>query len=79
MDQKVFCRKDDIVLRGDPRDIMLPAQYKLAVLSWCRKNGIVAECPLNKDNQHLARDYFGVNLWRVKDDKQRLLFILKWS
>lgn len=79
MAEKIFMERDRLTLRGDDRDIMLPAQYKLAVLSWCRKNHINIECPLNKDNEHIARHYFGMNLWRIKDEKQRMWFRLKWT
>lgn len=77
--QKVFCKKDGIVLQGDPRDIMLPAQYKIMILNWCRKNGVMIESPLSKEYEYIARDYFGVNLWRIRDEKQRMWFTLRWS
>jgi hypothetical protein len=79
MAEKIFMERDRFILRGDDRDIMLPAQYKMAVLSWCRKNNIDVELPLNKDNEHIAKHYFGVNLWRIRDEQQRAWFALRWS
>lgn len=79
MADRIFIQKDRLTLRGDERDIMLPAQYRPAVLKWCRRNRIQIECPLNKDNEHIARHYFGVNLWRIRDEQQRMWFMLKWS
>jgi hypothetical protein len=79
MAEKVFMERNKCSLLGDDRDIMLPAQYKLAVLSWCRKNQIDIECSLNKDNEDIARRYFGMNLWRIKDEKQRMWFMLRWA
>lgn len=77
--KKVFCSKDDIELIGDERDVILPIQYKMEVLNWCRKNNVIVELPMDKENEELAFLYFGVNLWRIKNDKQRMLFILRWS
>ncbi len=79
MAEKIFMERDRLVLRGDDRDFMLPVQYRMAVLRWCRLNGIDVETPLNKDGEHIAQQYFGVNLWRVRDEKQRAWFALKWS
>lgn len=79
MAERIFMERDRLTLRGDDRDIMLPAESKKAVLKWCRRNRIQIECPLNKDNEQIARHYFGVNLWRVKDEQQRMWFMLKWS
>ena len=79
MAEKIFMKRDGIVLRGDDRDFMLPAQYKMAVLRWCRLNHIDIECPLSQANRGLARGYFGMDIWRVKDEKQRMWFMLRWS
>lgn len=79
MGTKVFIEKGKFKLIGDERDIMLPTQYKIAVLEWCRKNSIEVECPITEDHQHIARQYFGVNFWRIRDEQQRTWFILKWA
>jgi len=78
-DQKVFAVKDRLQLLGDPRDIAVPvAQYK-EVVQWCKRMRIKAEIPLNRDNKHIAEHYFGLHLWRVQDDEQRVWFALKWA
>lgn len=79
MAEKIFMERDGVVLRGDHRDFMLPAQYKMAVLAWCRRNKIIAELPLSPEYQAVARDYFGMNLWRIRDEQQRMWFALRWS
>ena len=79
MAEKVFMERRDIVLRGDHRDFMLPVQYTRAVLLWCRKNKVDVERPLKDDHGILAREYFGMELWRIRDEQQRMWFALKWS
>ena len=79
MAEKIFMKRDKFILLGDDRDIMLPAQLKKSVLSWCKKNSINVETPLNKDNEHIARHYFGVNLWRVQNEQHRMWFMLRWG
>ena len=78
MAEKIFMERDRFVLRGDDRDIMVPAQHRKAVVRWCRQNKIDLECPLSKDNQAIIKDYFGVNLWRVRDEQQRMWFVMRW-
>ena len=79
MAEKIFMTRDRFTLRGDDRDIMVPAQYKSSVLRWCRKNKIDVECPLSKDHQDIVKHYFGVNLWRIRNDQQRMWFIMRWA
>ena len=79
MGQRVFLVKDRIQLIGDERDFVVPVKSRREVLSWCKKMGIQVEQPLNKDNRHIANHYFDVDLWRVKDDTQRLWFQIKWA
>ena len=79
MGEKIFLERDRFVLRGDDRDIMISAQHKRAVLKWCRQNNIDFELPLSKDQQEIVKHYFGVNLWRVRDEQQRMWFALRWS
>jgi hypothetical protein len=79
MGEKIFMEKDKLTLRGDDRDIMLPVQYKMAVLRWCRRNKIDFEFPLSKDQQDIVKHYFGVNIWRVRDEQQRMWFMFRWS
>lgn len=79
MSQTILLQKGNSTLWGDPRDVLVPTDLRGQVLSWCWLNGVKARLPLNKDNQHISRVYFGVDVWRVKDDKQRTMFTLKWS
>ena len=79
MAEKIFMERDGVVLRGDHRDFMLPVQHTMAVLAWCRRNQIDIERPLSKGNRGVARGYFGMDIWRVKDEKQRMWFALRWS
>ena len=79
MTDKIFMERDRFTLRGDERDIMLPAQYKMTVVRWCKRNNIDFEFPLSNDQQEIAKHYFGVNLWRIRDEQQRMWFVLKWS
>jgi hypothetical protein len=79
MAEKIFLERDRFTLRGDDRDIMVPVQYRKEVLLWCRQNNINFELPLSKDQQEIVKQYFGVNIWRVRDEQQRMWFVLKWS
>ena len=77
MAEKIFIEKGGMVLRSDSRDFVLPVQYKMEVLAWCRENKIIAEHP--KHNESTARFWFGMDIWRIKDEKQRMWFALRWS
>jgi hypothetical protein len=77
--QKVFVVKDGLQLRGDPRDIAIPADQYKEVVKWCKKMKVKAEIPLSRDNKNIAEYYFGMHLWRVQDEKQRVWFAMKWA
>lgn len=77
--QKVFLTRNRIQLIGDARDFVVPVKHRAEVLHWSRQTNIEVECPLNKDNQYLCEHYFGVDMWRVKEEQQRLWFALKWA
>ena len=76
---KLFAEREKYRLTGDPRDIMVPADCKKDVVLWCRQMGIDLEIPMNRDNQDIVERYFGVNLWRVRDEQQRIMFVLRWA
>ncbi len=78
-DIKVFAEKYGLRLVGDPRDIMVPNKYQSEVLRWCRENGIVVEVYARDANDAMVQRLFNVNLWRVKDEAHRTLFILRWT
>ena len=78
MAQKVFIdvESTDIKLVSDDRDIMLPLAVRPQVEEWCRVNEITAE-PVG--DRVFIQTMFGVTLWRVRDEQQRLAFILRWA
>jgi hypothetical protein len=76
---KVFCKRNDLVVQSDERDIMLPVQYTTTLLSWCEQNGVNIESPLTRDEQQLLKQRFGVSIWRVRDAGQRSWFLLRWA
>ena len=79
MATKVFKTLGNLKLVSDERDIMVPARHRLAVLDWCDTNDIQVELSMGSTQSAWSASTFGVNLWRVKDDKQRLVFALRWS
>lgn len=79
MGQKIFQEKARMKLISDERDIMVPAQYHNEVLAWCRLNCIDVTAPGGSYDHGVAARIFGVNLWRVRDEHQRVWFSLKWS
>jgi len=79
MGTKIFCKRHDLVVQSDERDVMLPVQYTTTVLSWCKQNGINIESPLDRAEQEMVKQIFGVNIWRVRDEQQRSWFLLRWA
>lgn len=58
------------VLMGDDRDIAVPYSRRQAVYTWCGQNGITVE---------YQGTLGGTDVWRVRDEQQRVAFLLKWS
>ena len=79
MATKVFKEYKGWKLVGDERDIMVPSKHHLEVLDWCDANDIDAELSMGSTSSSLAANTFGAVLWRVKDEKQRLAFVLRWQ
>ena len=79
MATKVFKEYKGWKLVGDERDIMVSSKHHLEVLDWCDANDIDAELSMGSTSSSLAASTFGAVLWRVKDEKQRLAFVLRWS
>jgi hypothetical protein len=77
MAEKVFIdiESADIKLVSDHRDIMLPMKLTKEIQEWCRSNNITAT-PVQ--NQVMIQTMFGVTLWRIKNDKHRSWFAMKW-
>jgi hypothetical protein len=77
MAEKVFIDIEaaDVKLIGDHRDIMLPAKLIEEIQAWCDANNVIAE---RLQNHVTIQRMFGVTLWRIKDEEQRMWFALKW-
>jgi len=75
MGTRVFAGIGNFKLISDERDIMVHKDHYEQVIAWCEQMNITA----TSSHMILAPTMFGVNLWRVKDDEQRLMFALRWS
>ena len=78
MGRKTFLERDGLSLCGDDRDIMVPKKYYWDVMTWCQDQGIVVENAMEYDNS-LSAMLFNVNLWRVRNEKHRVAFALRWA
>jgi hypothetical protein len=58
------------VLRGDSRGITVPWGNRVEVWTWCDKNNITVEYKGSLDK---------MDLWYVKNDRDRALFALRWA
>jgi hypothetical protein len=58
------------VLNYDSKDIPLPSTIRQEVWDWSEKHGIVLE----------GHKYgvAGMDIWRIRDEEQRVRFILRW-
>ena len=79
MGTKAFIDINGLKLTSDERDVMVPAKYYDDVISWCNAVGIDLTVPGGNYSHQSAKKLFNVNLWRVKDEQQRMMFVLKWS
>ena len=70
MTSKVFVEKGRVKLIGDKRDIGIVSNYREDVWAWCHANGIKLE---------YQGSLGGIDLWRIKDHKHRMWFLLRWS
>lgn len=68
--QKIFAAKGRVQLVGDPRDIAVDAGQRQDVWDWCHQNNITPEY-----QGTLAH----TDLWRVRDERQRAWFVLRWA
>lgn len=78
MARKTFLERNGLSLCGDDRDVMVPRKYYYDVLEWCVEQGIVVENAMEYDNS-LSAMLFDVNLWRVRNEKHRVAFALRWA
>lgn len=79
MATRVFLENSRCQLSSDPRDVMVDAQHHDDVMTWCKQHGVMATSPVGNYTHDLARQAFNVNLWRIRDETQRALFILRWA
>lgn len=69
MTSKVFAEKGRVKLIGDNRDIAVPYNLRADVWLWCQKNDIEVQ---------YQGSLSGTDLWRVRDEKHRMWFALRW-
>jgi hypothetical protein len=55
---------------GDSTDIMLPATLRAEVYDWCWAQGMLVA---------LEGIMAGMDVWRIRDEKHRMWFRLKWA
>lgn len=71
MAQKEFARDDrGYVFMSDARDIAIPYSKRQEVYAWAGANGITIE---------YQGTLGGSDVWRVRDNQQRVWFNLRWS
>lgn len=75
MGTRVFARRGELELVSDERDVLVGWNRRMEVWAWCEANGITIE---HSGSAHIAK-YFSADLWRIPDERQRTLFILKWG
>jgi len=83
MTRKTFLTINGLSLCGDERDIMVPKKYYWDVLTWCQDQGIVAENAFAHDQatyeSRASAMLFDVNLWRIRNERHRVMFVLRWA
>lgn len=79
MGLKTFIEINGLQLVSDERDVMVPAKHYTNVVEWCKQNNIDIAQIQGTYNHYIAMKMFKVNLWRVKDQEQRVMFILRWG
>lgn len=70
MTSKIFAVKGRVKLVGDSRDIAVPYDRRNQVWIWCQENDITVT---------YEGSLAGTDLWRIKDEQQRMWFALRWS
>lgn len=67
---RVFAEKGRVRLIGDERDIGIVSNYREDVWAWCDANNI---------NLEYQGTLGKMDLWRVRDERQRVMFLLRWA
>ena len=69
MDNKVFAEHGKFKLVCDERDIRVKVWERYIVWEWCKENNIEVEY------QGTLAD---TDVWRVRDEQHRVMFMLRW-
>jgi len=69
-DPVIFAEHGRYKLISDSRDVRVRVWHRDAVWAWCEENDIALEY------QGTLAD---TDVWRVRDERQRVAFILRWS
>lgn len=70
MGSKCFTEYNGLKLLGDERDVMCNYVDRNEIWDWSEKNKILLQ----------FQGSLGYNdLWRIRDEKQRVWFMLKWG
>lgn len=74
MGARVFAERGKFKLHSDERDIAVNCQLRHNVWDWCQDNNVEVEY---QDTR--IGNSFGIDVWRIRDEQQRVLFLLKWG
>lgn len=66
----VFAEIGDFKLISDDRDVGIGSIKRMKVYDWLVANCITAE---------LTHSGLGMDIWRIVDEGQRALFVLRWT
>ena len=70
-DRKEFARDDrGYVLMGDALDVSAPYNKRQEIYEWCGANKITIE---------YQGTLAGTDVWRIRDEEQRMWFTLRWA
>jgi hypothetical protein len=70
MGTAVFAEIGKFRLISDDRDVGIGTAHRMEVYEWLATNCMTAE---------LTHSGLGMDVWRVYDEAQRALFVLRWS
>jgi len=71
MSRKAFAHDaSGYVLMGDEKDVAVSYSKRQEVYEWCGANKITVE---------YQGSLAGVDVWRIRDDQQRMWFTLRWN
>ena len=75
---KVFLEIGDYKITSDSRDIMLDESITKDVQEWCKEYNIKYDLNGVMSVNFFIK-YHNFRLWRIRDDRQRTMFILRWG